>query len=203
VSISRPTPFFVAGNVGLDFLNSIATPVDVPVEWIGCGEDLLRWLLAAKLLTRAEAAMVRKHATPAELDAVAAQARELRDWFRGFVRARLGKPLGRRAVEQLEPINRLLATDDEYRQLVAGSTGGVRSERRRAWHSSGALLLLIANALADVVCDEDFTRIKACEGPICTLLYVDRTRTHARRWCSMAVCGNRSKQAAHRVRRRD
>jgi predicted RNA-binding Zn ribbon-like protein len=42
--------------------------------------------------------------------------------------------------------------------------------------------------------------VKACEGPACTLLFADHTRGHARRWCSMALCGNRAKQAAHRHR---
>jgi predicted RNA-binding Zn ribbon-like protein len=44
--------------------------------------------------------------------------------------------------------------------------------------------------------------VKGCEGPVCTLLFLDRTRARARRWCSMAVCGNRAKQAAHRTRTR-
>jgi predicted RNA-binding Zn ribbon-like protein len=54
--------------------------------------------------------------------------------------------------------------------------------------------------MAELVCDEDFSHVKACEGRGCTLMFLDRTRGHARRWCSMSVCGNRAKQAAHRER---
>ncbi len=36
--------------------------------------------------------------------------------------------------------------------------------------------------------------------PKATLVFADRTRRRARRWCSMAICGNRAKQAAHRKR---
>jgi predicted RNA-binding Zn ribbon-like protein len=54
--------------------------------------------------------------------------------------------------------------------------------------------------MAQLVCDEDFQKVKACEGHRCTLIFVDRTRGRARRWCSMSVCGNRAKQAAHRAR---
>ncbi len=32
------------------------------------------------------------------------------------------------------------------------------------------------------------------------LLFLDRTHARARRWCSMSICGNRAKQAAHRKR---
>ena len=34
------------------------------------------------------------------------------------------------------------------------------------------------------------------------LMFYDRSKSHARRWCSMAVCGNRAKATAHRVRDR-
>ena len=36
----RPSPIFVADAKGLDFLNSIATQVDTPVDWLGSGDDL-------------------------------------------------------------------------------------------------------------------------------------------------------------------
>jgi predicted RNA-binding Zn ribbon-like protein len=31
-------------------------------------------------------------------------------------------------------------------------------------------------------------------------MFVDHTRGRKRRWCSMALCGNRTKAAAHRKR---
>jgi predicted RNA-binding Zn ribbon-like protein len=72
--------------------------------------------------------------------------------------------------------------------------------RLRRWVTPNALLLPIAEALADLVCSEDFSLVKGCEGKICTFLFLDRTNGRARRWCSMAVCGNRAKQEAHRYR---
>jgi predicted RNA-binding Zn ribbon-like protein len=70
----------------------------------------------------------------------------------------------------------------------------------RRWRSPDALLLPIAQAMAELLTTADFSQVKACEGPACTLLFLDRTRGHKRRWCNMAVCGNRAKQAAHRER---
>ena len=63
------------------------------------------------------------------------------------------------------------------------------------------LLNPIAGAAADLICNQDFRLIRSCEGSACMLLFLDRTKAHARRWCSMAVCGNRAKAAAHRARR--
>lgn len=207
----RPEPFFVAGAAGLDFLNSVATPVDTPVEWLTSGDDLLEWLERADLIPGGAAALLRKSALPGELDAVAAQARALREWFRGFVHAHKGKPLELNALGELEPLNQLLARDDEFGKIVARNGNDRKNGedavsplayvRQRHWRSADALLLPIAKALADLVCNENFAYIKACEGSLCSLLYVDRTRIRARRWCSMAVCGNRWKQATHRVRK--
>jgi predicted RNA-binding Zn ribbon-like protein len=195
----RPEAFFIAGALGLDFLNSIATPVDVPVEWLSSGEDLLAWLGRAGLLAPGQAAAFHKSARRKDLDAVAAKARALREWFRGFVLAHMGKRLKPTAIEELKPLNAVLARDQEFGQIVAErGSARLRWSTQRRWQSPDALLLPIARMLADLVCNEDFAQIKGCEGPVCTLLYLDRTRSHARRWCSMAVCGNRSKQAAHR-----
>ena len=46
----HPSPIFVADAKGLDFLNSIATQVDTPVDWLGSGDDLLAWLEEADLV---------------------------------------------------------------------------------------------------------------------------------------------------------
>jgi predicted RNA-binding Zn ribbon-like protein len=63
-----------------------------------------------------------------------------------------------------------------------------------------SLLLPIGEALAKFVCEEDFAYVKACAGHSCTLVFAGRNRRQARRWCSMAIGGNRANQAAHRNR---
>src|SRR5579871_822383 len=194
---------FVADSVGLDFLNSIATPVDTPVDWIADGDGLIDWLKQANLVPREALDAIKRAAKPGELDQVAKQARDLRERFRGFVRKHMGRRLTPRALREPEPLNRLLERDETFRQLVHVHDKGhdhleLRSVRR--WRTPQSLLLPIGEALAKFICEENFADVKACEGSICTLLFVDRTRRKARRWCSMAVCGNRAKQAAHRDR---
>ena len=46
----RPPAIFIADSLGLDFLNSIATPVDTPDDWLDSGDGLLKWLAQAKLV---------------------------------------------------------------------------------------------------------------------------------------------------------
>lgn len=200
---SRPPAIFIADTLALDFLNSVATPVDTPVDWIDNGDGLLAWLEEASLVPAEVLKTLRAQAMPGEFDNVAAQARSLREWFRGFAQKHKGRALVPKDLRDLEPLNRLLERDETFGRIVAGnkeSSSGLQFQMTRRWRSPEALLLPIGEALAKLVSEEDFTNVKTCEGPACTLMFADHTRGRARRWCSMAICGNRAKQIAHRNR---
>jgi predicted RNA-binding Zn ribbon-like protein len=197
---------FVADAPALDFLNSIATPTDTEIDWIENGEGFLGWLEQAQLVPPEAFKALRAQALPGEFDGVAAQARSLRKWFRKFVSDRKGRPLRADDLKDLGPLNRLLERDERFSRIVPGyhqgNGSGLELRSTRRWKSPESLLLPIGAVLAKFVCEEDFSNVKACEGPTCTLLFADHTRGRARRWCSMAICGNRAKQAAHRQRLR-
>jgi predicted RNA-binding Zn ribbon-like protein len=198
----RPSPFFVGGHLALDFLNSIASPKDVPVEWLRDGRDLVDWLEQANVIAGDVAARFRQSKDQRALDGVAGRAREFRDWLRGFVTRHLGKPLSPGAAKALGPLNELLAGDTSYPMVEAvGGEQALRLRRVRRWDSPEELLHPVAEAAADLICSVDFRLIRACEWSVCSLLFLDRTKAHGRRWCSMAVCGNRAKAAAHRARK--
>ncbi len=201
---TRPPAIFIAASTGLDFLNSIATPVDTPVDWLESGNGLLDWLAQAKLVPVDALETLRAGAMPGELDRVADQARILREWFRGFVHKHMGHAITSKALHELRPLNSLLERDEAFNQISPyHSADGDRLEllAMRRWRSPESVLLPIGEALAKFVCEDDFANIKACQGHNCTLVFADHSRKRARRWCSMAICGNRAKQAAHRKRR--
>jgi predicted RNA-binding Zn ribbon-like protein len=199
----REPAFFIADSLGLDFLNSVATPVDAPVDWLDSGDGLVAWLAQADLAPAPVLRALIAQAPPGELDKIAEQARALREWFRAFVRKHMGRPLTPEAIDELAPLNAILARDEKFSQVArrrASCGARLEFETMRRWRSPESLLLPIAEALARCVCDEDFANIRACEGHRCTLIFADHTRRRSRRWCSMATCGNRAKQAAHRHR---
>jgi predicted RNA-binding Zn ribbon-like protein len=204
---SHLSPPFIADSRGLDFLNTLWIPSDVEVEGLADGEGFLEWLKSSGLVSQLVVDEVRKTANPGELDLVAAQARALREWFRSFVVKHRGKPLTRRAIAELEPLNRLLARDEEFTQLVPRAKNAqdrapaLELMAQRHWRSPDALLSPLAKSLAQLVATADFTNVKHCLGHACILHFLDTTRDGRRRWCSMAVCGNRAKQAALRDRR--
>jgi predicted RNA-binding Zn ribbon-like protein len=207
----RPAPFFIGDDLALDFLNSVAAPSGRAIEWLADGGDLIAWLEQARAVPADIAAHFRKAAGSRALDGVAAEARELREWFREFVRDHAGQPLRERDRGELAPLNTLLARDQSFRQIEIADggkknkpwrRGALRWQAQRHWDSPKMLLLPIAEAMGDLVCEKDFTMVRKCESPTCTLWFLDISKAHARRWCSMAVCGNRAKAAAHRARAR-
>jgi predicted RNA-binding Zn ribbon-like protein len=197
----RPPPFFVGDHLALDFLNSIASPKAVPVEWLRDGRDLIDWVEQANVVPADVASRFRASKDRRSLDDVAGQAREFRNWLRGFVSRHMGRPLTPFEAKGLGPLNDLLAGDTSYPIVLAGDRDQpVRLRRIRKWDAPDELLLPLVEAAANLICDEDFRLIRGCEGSVCTLLFLDKTKAHGRRWCSMAVCGNRAKAAAHRAR---
>lgn len=209
------TAMFIADSPALDFLNTIYTPGDTAVETIDNGEAYLAWLTDAALVPADVRESFAKNAGPGELDAVAAQARALREWFRAFVLKYRGKPLVGDALADLEPLNRILARDEAFGQIAVRETHdhdhdadhsddrfALVLRRHRRWRTPDALLLPVARAIAELITEDNFTYVKACEGQTCSLLFVDRSRSHGRRWCDMSICGNRSKQQALRDRAR-
>jgi predicted RNA-binding Zn ribbon-like protein len=163
----------------------------------------MMWLAQARLVPAEALDELKARAMPGELDKVAEQSRALREWFRKFVHKYMGRPLPAKAAQELGPLNRLLQRDKTFSQISRHrGRDGDRFELQviRRWRTPESLLLPIAETLARFVCEEDLAMVKACEGHHCTLVFADHTRARARRWCSMAICGNRAKQAAHRNR---
>ncbi|MUL68103.1 hypothetical protein BOO86_26770 [Mycobacterium sp. CBMA 234] len=62
------------------------------------------------------------------------------------------------------------------------------------WLAADNLLKLLAEAPG---------RIKPCAHPHCILWFYDTSKNGTRRWCSMAICGNRAKAARHYAAKRD
>ena len=200
---SLPPPMRVGDHLALDFLNSIAAPRGASIEWLGSGHNLLTWLTDVGALHAASAERLASFEPSSRLEEVAVEAIALREFFRDLV-ARM-KAGGRKAVsvENVERINAVLERDSRYKRIERDRDGQrLLLVTDRPWREPAEVLMLIAAAIADFICNIDLDLVRKCEGPECTLWFLDRTKGHRRRWCSQAVCGNRAKAAAHRERRR-
>ena len=184
----------------LDFLNSIATPVRDPVELLTSGPAYLDWLERAAFIDEADRTGIEARFSPADLDRAAAEAIGLREWLRPLIAAWAAgddAPLPGPARDHL---NGILAADRRFPQISPGPDGPPILAERRSWQTPAQLLVPPAEAAADLLTAGEHELVRRCQGPTCTLWFYDRTRSHRRRWCSMATCGNRAKARNHRQR---
>jgi predicted RNA-binding Zn ribbon-like protein len=70
-------------------------------------------------------------------------------------------------------------------------------DARGARHELARVLAAAVRAQSD----GSWERLKVCRDPDCREAYHDTTKNRSRTWCSMAVCGSRSKQRAFARRR--
>lgn len=56
---------------------------------------------------------------------------------------------------------------------------------------------------ANLLNSDDLARVRECASETCTWLFVDTSKNHSRRWCSMKSCGNRDKVRRYLQRQRD
>ncbi|WP_283134742.1 CGNR zinc finger domain-containing protein [Rhizohabitans arisaemae] len=62
-------------------------------------------------------------------------------------------------------------------------------------------LARLAVAVVEARCDGSWPRLKVCGESGCLYAFVDSSKNRSRSWCSMRVCGNRTKTRAYRARR--
>ncbi|TAJ11039.1 MAG: hypothetical protein EPO61_00140 [Nitrospirae bacterium] len=193
-------PFLFVGNhLCLDFINTQmivqGQRTDLLKEWT----DLLAWLVRAKLLSVGEGKETVARLDRAEGELLLHEAKMFRTVLREMAeRIVAGKPITRSTVEA---INKLLSQRPGYPQLIR--TNG-RFGRRFHSETSGATQLLVplAEAASELLCAGALSLVKKCRNDACILYFYDTTKNHARQWCSMGLCGNRMKVAAHYNRHR-
>lgn len=128
-------------------------------------------------------------------DSDVAATTELRESLRSLLHAHHGAGVDEDAVEG---INRLasglplhLSFDAEGRASVEPGVAGVR----------GALAHVLSGVVVAMMTGT-WDRLKACSRESCQWAFYDRSRNRSARWCSMQVCGNRTKTRAYRARQR-
>jgi hypothetical protein len=125
--------------------------------------------------------------------------------------------LSRRAPVDLEDLDVALDIRAALRALALANNGvptdvNLRAELRVQVDDGGATLEPLRHdvrgALAELVgivytarADGTWSRLKACRRDVCHWLFYDNSRNRSGVWCSMAVCGNRTKTRAYRARR--
>ncbi len=202
---NRPAPFLVGESPALDFLNTVAKPRSVQFEWLETGADLLDWLVLAGVATEVELAAFRTPDCARALDAALLDVLKLREQFRAFINDVHGKELFASEHSFVSSLNDILRNGYQYWEIVPAENFGKRGRgyHKREVHplrSPADLRVRLSFSIAALIDEADFRYVRKCEGQGCTLFFLDVSKNHKRRWCSMEVCGNRAKAATFRKR---
>ncbi|MCW2270797.1 CGNR zinc finger domain-containing protein [Pseudomonas sp. JUb96] len=181
---------FVADNLALDFINTEYGVGDHRHDCLVDDQSVVGWLKAAGQLP----AIVGEQIPHGLL----ALARQLRECSRAVVSAAMnGVPT------DLSVINQVLEAGRPARMLEwDDAVHGFRIDVHPRDNSAASLLGPVAESLVALVTNDKFEFVRQCEAHDCVLLFHDLTKSHRRRWCSMATCGNRMKVAAFRSRKK-
>lgn len=181
-------PISLGGHPALDFCNTRAAwGADTPKEYLRSHTHLSVWARENGLLSPSTVDSMRRAARRRPAEAAAVVARAVR--FRDALYAVLLHSTGWSAV------------NDEVRR--AGASALLTPGTPAVWGPStgdlDAPLLAVAWSAAGLLISPLAAQVGACPGDGCGWLFADpRAR---RRWCSMALCGNRAKARRHAARR--
>lgn len=199
LTVPQKVPFLFVGNQPcLDFINTDLVLNGQPTDLLESFRDLVAWLVQAGCLTE-EAAKRIERAGVRHGSETLQQAKEFRSSMRHMAR-RLAEG---KAVPQtaLDAINDLLHHRLGFPQI--SRRNAVFERKFQSGREDGNQVLgFLAEAASDLLVTCDLSLIKQCQNPQCVLFFYDTTKNHARHWCSMGLCGNRSKVAAHYHRHR-
>jgi predicted RNA-binding Zn ribbon-like protein len=151
-------------------------------EWLDTPAALQRWL--------AEREFGSARVTRADLE----RARQVRETLREIVRANSGATVSAEATRLLNQV-----ADEAKIVLRFDDDGGVGLDAaaRGAAGALGRILLCAYHAMTE----GRWQRLKTC--PNCRWSFYDYSRNRSAKWCSMSLCGNRSKTRSYYLRRKD
>ncbi|HKV37660.1 MAG TPA: ABATE domain-containing protein [Blastocatellia bacterium] len=173
---------FIAGNLALDFVNTVGNRLGAQRDYLFDTAELRRWVrLAGFLDTQAPPTL-----SKTKLPLVRQVREELYALFRPLA---MSRGVTRRALHEL---NSRLSRTIGKRQLCCSQETVVwiwRTSRDDPDRVLAPVLLSAANLLVSRFRNQ----IRQCEGESCGWLFLDRSKAGTRRWCSMTDCGNRVK----------
>ena len=191
----RQPPKFelIAGNVCLDFANTLDNrPSAQPKELLNNYCDLARFGEETGILTPEQLDVLneRAHLKPHEAEDTLHRAINLREALHAIFTFVINKQEAPQLA--IDTLNANLHDAALHSRLI-------QVEGRLEWRfddmtsAFDAMLWPITRAAANLLASSDVARVRTCSSPSCQWLFVDTSKNHHRRWCSMKQCGNRAK----------
>jgi len=182
----------LGGNLCLDFVNTVDPRLKEPrEEFLTNYRQLIEWGAFVGLIDPAQRnKLVRRSlAKPAAAAATFKRAIGVREALYDLLRNRNSTS------------GALMAVNAELSQtFVQRRLEPIRGGYLVRWQPWAEILGPVLESAQALLTSKELALVRECAGHGCGWLFIDTSRGHKRRWCSMAICGNRAK--AQRNRRR-
>ena len=186
--MSGPPDFqFIAGNLALDFVNTVAYRADPSraEDRLARSDDVVRWATQAEL-PDAEAIRFGPKLSGDGLRRLIAVREQLCAIFHAIAHG------------ELAPSDALARVSTAYHECagkrrLAKQGEGMQWVWRATARTPDFVLYPVLSAATELLTSHALRRVRQCEDDGCGWLFVDRSNARQRRWCSMADCGNRNK----------
>lgn len=186
----------IGGILCLDFANTLYGHTDAIHEYLFDYRDLVLWSRHASILTpqKASALLSKWKQAPAESETVLHQAILLRETiFRIFASLAHAESPQKNDILELQQAWLEGQSHSRLERTEAGFALGWQDGK-----SLDVMLWQITRSAVELLTSDELKYVKQCGR--CDWLFVDRSRNHKRRWCSMSACGNRVKMARRYAR---
>ncbi len=198
---STPAPVLVGGHVALDLVNTVSWRLDNN-RWRDNLHDyaaLIGWCQQAGLLDpgAAHRLLAAAPGDPWLAEQTVQDVRTLREQSHTLLASLVdGEP------------SRVVVTPPGLRALLLAALAhselaGPPMRWRLTPDQHSDIPRLLALQVLDLLQSPQLHLLRQCHGPGCGWLFLDRTRSHTRRWCSSSDCGNRERARRHYTRHRD
>ncbi len=189
----------IGNNLATDFVNTVYDP-DHPAGSLRSAKDVVAFLVATGSIDAASATELRRALTDGS---VAERWFERAITLRGAITESLIALEARLALPpaSLAQINGVLRAAAGYESLVSRTQRVYDLQFVFVAADPAATLAPVAHAAAELLA-ESRSPVRKCANPECVRHFFDDSRTGRRRWCEMAVCGNRAKVTAFIERKR-
>ncbi len=189
---------FEAGDLSLNYANTMDWHTSrKPVENLNSYADLIGWGREAGLLSAEKAQELNQVASehPQEADEMYQHAIRVREAiYHIFSNRYAGKPIPK---ADLLLLNKVYSQAMSHLSLVPVGDA-ICLQMPSTMVGVNHILWPVSRAAADLLTSEKATRVRVCEDDRgCGYLFIDQTKNHSRRWCSMDSCGNRAKARRH------
>jgi predicted RNA-binding Zn ribbon-like protein len=203
-STTEPAFVLVGGRLWLDFVNTDDARLGERVETIASFERYVDWLAATGVVDAERAAALQRRAVEQPSGAAAAlvEARRMRAALRSLAEHGRADTGARVRENALSEINRVLGRSAGTRRVETTDAGGYARSFVAVGDAFGGLIIPIVESAVDSLVNGELARVRSCADRRCPRVFVDVTRSHTRRWCDMATCGNRAKALRSRRKRR-